>query len=98
MTTRLNENERKVLNYLVGDGCDGHYYPFAPIIEHTQLDRQTVRRACRSLRRKGLTDFCFGLWTEDGETAGSGYGATEDGRHWYWNEGGGAINIHKCGE
>lgn len=35
--------------------------------------RAGVRRACRSLARKGLAEYHKGLWTEDGEPAGAGY-------------------------
>lgn len=75
----LNSNERSVLRVLAGIP-DGYYKPFAPIARTTGLDRAAVRRACRSLKRKGLAEFLAGLWTEDGEPAGSGYSATPAGR------------------
>lgn len=56
------------------------YFPFAAIMDRTGLDRRAVRNACRVLRRRGLTDFRNGLWTEDGEPAGSGYRITKAGR------------------
>lgn len=78
---RLNENERKVLTVLVGVYNDSLSYclPFTPIEMDAGLSRREVRRACRSLKRKGLAKFCKGLWTEDGEPAGSGYCATKTG-------------------
>lgn len=60
-----------------GGGC--YFLPFAPIERATGLDRKTVRRACRSLTRKGLAQFARGLWTDEGEMAGAGYGCTEAG-------------------
>lgn len=79
---RLTPNERKVLTYLVEEGCveslDGRFTSFAPIIASTRLDRSVVRRACRSLKRKGLTIFERALWSDDGP-AGSGYAASTAG-------------------
>lgn len=72
--------ERKVLAVLVRDLHPQTAFPFNPIIERTGLQRRVVRRACRSLTRKGLAYFAKGLWTEDGEMVGAGYGATRAGR------------------
>jgi hypothetical protein len=76
---KLNSNERAVLRVLAGVP-DGYYKPFAPIARTAGIERNVVRRACRSLKRKGLTEFLAGLWTEDGEPAGAGYAATPAGR------------------
>lgn len=38
-----------------------------------------VRIYVRSLARKGLAEYVRGLFTEDGEVAGSGYSATYEG-------------------
>ncbi len=54
--------------------------PFAPIIEDTGLDRQTVRRHVRALARKGLAEYFRGLCNEDGQPAGAGYCITDAGR------------------
>jgi hypothetical protein len=70
----INIYERKVLNLLIEDGL---YYGFAWIVQETKLDRPTVRRACRSLARKGLTEYGRGLWNDAGEPCGSGYRATK---------------------
>lgn len=77
----LNQNERLVLKFL-SDGIhdDGWCYPFAPIVEETKLDRKTVRRACRSLARRGLAEYKRGLWSYDGEPAGAGYCITDAGQ------------------
>lgn len=74
----MNDDETKVLNCLAGLSCE-HYSSFAPIMRETGLDRATVRRACRSLTRKGYAEYCRALWTEDGEPAGAGYAATKAG-------------------
>ncbi len=75
----MTDTERRVLRSL-GDLPEGHYSPFAPICDEWGLDRKAVRRACRSLARRGLTEFRAGLWNEDGETAGAGYGLTPAGK------------------
>ena len=73
----MNENESKVLAYMIEEGCVGLAFPFEPIAVNTGLDRKVVRRACRSLARKGLAQFIRGLWDDEGNPAGSGYGPTE---------------------
>lgn len=78
---KLNENEKKVLEALVdaysSDGESG-YFAFAGLEKKTGLERRIVRLACRSLARKGYTEYQKALWSEDGP-AGAGYGATEKG-------------------
>lgn len=77
----LNGNEVKVLDVLVaesrpeGEMC----LPFAYIMNDTKLDRSAVRRACRSLARKGLAEFYRGLVNDAGEMAGAGYCASRAG-------------------
>jgi len=44
------------------------------------LDIKEIRKACRSLRDKGLASYMRGLMTEDGEVAGSGYQCSDRGR------------------
>jgi len=78
----LTDNERKVLACLVvcGEDYAGYnYFAFGAITEPTKLERAVVRRACRSLKRKGLAEFASGLWSEDGEPAGAGYRASAAG-------------------
>ncbi len=78
MKYRFTSDEVAVLQFLSAHRADEeNCYPFAPIAQRTGLDRRRVRRACRSLARKGLTQFERGLWTEDGEPAGSGYCLSE---------------------
>src|SRR4051812_32496717 len=76
---RLNEVEALVLVILGSSGGDFCFWNFAGLCKETGLDRAKIRRACRSLARKELAVFERGLWTEDGEPAGSGYGATTSG-------------------
>jgi hypothetical protein len=67
---KVNENERKVLAILAE--------AFDSLARQTKLERNIVRRACRSLAKKGLAKFEQTLWNDDGP-AGSGYRATEEG-------------------
>jgi hypothetical protein len=77
---KLTDDERRVLQFLADEaGGDYGFFGFNPLMRETGFDRKRVRRACRSLRRKGLTEFGRGLWSDDGEPAGSGYGATRAG-------------------
>jgi len=72
----VNENERKVLEQLAEDDEVCFYFKS---LAGDGLDIKAVRRACRSLARKGLAEFHRGLFNEDGQVAGSGYGITSDG-------------------
>ena len=46
------------------------------------LTKDMARAACRSLRDRGYAIFMKGLFTEDGEMAGAGYGITTKGREY----------------
>lgn len=70
----MSPTERAVLSELVVSGS--FYRGFAPLMAATGLDRNVVRRCCRSLARKGYAEFARGLWDEDGGPAGSGYRAS----------------------
>lgn len=77
------EAKRRVLNALnegTRPGPDYRCVPFSHLVIETRLDRRTVRRHCRALAREGLAEFHSGLWTDDGETAGSGYCISVAGR------------------
>jgi hypothetical protein len=77
---KLNPQERAVLKVLAREvDSDCNCFPFAPICRITRLNRTAVRRACRSLARKGLAEYHKGLWTMDGEPGGAGYAATMAG-------------------
>lgn len=76
----INAAERKVLRFLVAEYTeDFGYYDFAWIRQHVRLRRDVIRRACRSLARKGLTQYARGLSTDDGDFRGAGYSATKAG-------------------
>lgn len=77
----INEHERKVLSVLARIArWDENYMGFDGIKNSgVRLDRKQIRRACRSLARKGLAEYGRGLWDNDGNVAGSGYCATKAG-------------------
>jgi len=77
---KINDNEKKVLTHLVEMVEEDYATYFKNIASHTGLDIKVVRRACRSLARKGLAVFMRGLFDDDGMVAGSGYGSTKAGR------------------
>jgi len=83
---KLNYAEALVLKFLAErwHGYEGGFYSFDPIAKETKLYRVTVRRACRSLTRKGLAEFSAGLTNTDGDFAGAGYSATKRG-HSIWS-------------
>lgn len=80
----ISGNEKRVLECLVerydasGWGETG-FFNFQSLMQKTGLDKNTVRKCCRSLKRKKLADYSNGLWYEDGGPAGSGYCATLEG-------------------
>ena len=79
---KLTNDQRAVLLALPRLATLGDLPPcasFAPLCEITGLDRRRVRLACRQLRRKGLTRYERGLWTDGGFPAGAGYGLTAAG-------------------
>ena len=76
----LTKREQTVLNFLAEASEDFGCYPFNPISRATGIDRKIVRRACRSLKLKGMTEFHSGLCAEDGKFVGSGYCASDTGR------------------
>jgi RIO-like serine/threonine protein kinase len=79
---KLTAPESKVLRALVAayDHDGFGYLNFKLIARRARMARKEIRRACRSLARKGLAEYGRGLWTEDGEVAGSGYCCKPAGR------------------
>ncbi len=76
----VSEREMKALNALAGIyGSEYGYLAFKAIARRSGLDPSHVRRSVRALARKGLAEYGKGLWTDDGELAGSGYRCTEAG-------------------
>ena len=80
MAEKLTAAQFGVLSLLAEQCVDFGCLNFKTIKFHTGFDVKIVRRTCRSLKRKGLAEFHNGLWTEDGEPAGSGYCASPAGR------------------
>ena len=81
---KLTPDEQELLRVFVRlydrDG-DRFFYSFNEMNEFETLwERARVRRVCRALSRKGLTEYRKGLWTEDGDMCGAGYGITKMGQ------------------
>ena len=80
LAIHMSPNEKKALIALAEAYSEfAGYCGFAYIAANSGLPREKVRRTVRSLARKGL-------WTEDGEPAGSGYKCSDAGLDFYWNE------------
>lgn len=77
--TKAQTDERKILEVLA-DEQQGYCLNFNTISKRSGLPRPYARIVTRRLARKGLAYYARGLWTEDGDMAGSGYGATDLGR------------------
>jgi len=54
-------------------------FSFRCLEERAGLPREIVRALCRQLTDDGLACYARGLWTEDGEPFGAGYGITRKG-------------------
>lgn len=82
MKNLINENEKRVLIFMAESydsfGEGGCYY-FKTIAEDLKLEIKQVRRACRSLKKKGFAEYVRGLFDEDGMVAGSGYCCSKSG-------------------
>lgn len=76
----LNQIEIQVLGALRSTSTvDERFVPFSVLSKRTELTRDFVRAACRSLTDMGFAEYQSGLWTDDGEMAGSGYAITATG-------------------
>ena len=77
---KINPTEYAVLEFLAAgwDGDQNCYY-FRGIVSALKLELKQVRRACRSLAKKGLAEYQRGLFDDEGRAAGSGYCATRAG-------------------
>lgn len=77
---KINEKEKKVLKVLVEVfDSEANCLFFWYLAKRTKLQKLEVRRACRSLKKKGFVNYIRGLFDDDGMVAGSGYCATEEG-------------------
>lgn len=79
-TVNLTDQEMRCLDVLAGSSTPHGEMclSFAPIMRSTGLPRDVVRRAVRSLKRKGCAEFHSALTTEDGDFAGAGYCISAD--------------------
>lgn len=77
---KVNEKELAILKILAEAYSPDEWgaYAFASLSRQTKLEVKDVRRACRSLAKKGLAQYERSLWNDDGP-AGAGYRATEEG-------------------
>lgn len=75
----LSDRERRCLIDMAEQLAPDFYWPFSLIQERCAVEPGDARRVVRALARKGMTQFRRGLFTEDGEVAGSGYGVTDAG-------------------
>jgi DNA-binding MarR family transcriptional regulator len=62
------------------EDIDFGFMSFDEISRRSGLDRAHVRRTVRSLARKGLAVYAYGLCNEDGDFTGSGYSITKAGQ------------------
>jgi hypothetical protein len=81
----LSATEAKVFKAWEGTQEDFGYLSFSATASRSGVELHRIRRSVRSIARKGLLEFGKGLWTEDGEVAGSGYGLTPAGRQYLDN-------------
>jgi hypothetical protein len=76
----MTENELRALEVLSDHyGAEGPCLYFRTIAEIGGIDPKKVRRAVRSLARKGYAEYVRGLFDDEGKTAGSGYCCTRAG-------------------
>ncbi|WP_319413918.1 hypothetical protein [uncultured Cohaesibacter sp.] len=88
MTTDLirakQQLERHVLR-LLADAYEANqdlcYLPLK-MLETPEINREIVRAILIDLRKDGLATYAKGLWSDDGELAGSGYAVTPEGRNY----------------
>lgn len=74
----MSPNMLKILVALSESGGEW-YLNFAGIHRRSGVDKILIRRTVRRLARQGLAEYGKGLWTDEGEPAGSGYRITADG-------------------
>lgn len=84
----LSDVESAILSVMPDDGM---CYSFGAL--EAQLDdvtpqfpRAVIEAGVRLLAARGFAEFRRGLFNEDGQTYGSGYRATDAGRHFFWND------------
>lgn len=76
----LSKLEASVFRAWEGVDADFGYLSFKAVSEDSGVELHRIRRAVRSIARKGLLQFSKGLWTDEGQLCGAGYGLTEAGK------------------
>lgn len=78
---KVNDKELAVLRIIAEDydDVDWRAWYMRGIAKELKVEIPQVRRALRSLARKGLAAYERGLFDEDGQVAGSGYRCTKAG-------------------
>ena len=76
--------DRLILQYMEEmrpGGWKRHEYAFQLrcFVHEPEITKDMARAVCRSLADRGYAFYMRGLFTEDGEVAGAGYGITEKG-------------------
>jgi hypothetical protein len=76
--------DRRILQYM--EECrpssyDRHGFAFQLncFVQEPEITKDMARAVCRSLTDRGYAFYMSGLFTEDGEVAGAGYGITDKG-------------------
>jgi hypothetical protein len=77
---RLSFTEAATLKAWDGTGEDDNVLSFDLVSECSGVARTRVRRAVRSLARKGVLEFCRCSWNDEGQMCGAGYLPTDVGR------------------
>lgn len=62
--------------------ADFGYLNFRGVAQRCTTPQHQIRRVVRALARKSMLQFGRGLFTDEGEVAGSGYGLTQAGRNY----------------
>lgn len=76
--------DRHILQYMEEgrpSSYDRHSFAFGLncFVEEPEITKDMARAVCRSLTDRGYAFYMRGLFTEDGEVAGAGYGITDKG-------------------
>jgi hypothetical protein len=86
MSFTLNEVQQKLLKNLYEQNShadEGWCFGYASITDDLDgVERKELTKNMRRLRKLELALYQRGLFTEDGEVAGSGFSITEEGKAW----------------
>lgn len=79
--TKLTALETQCLTAFVGLD-EAQFLSFKRIASRSGIGRELVRPVVRACARKGLLEYARGLFNDDGDVAGAGYGLTAKGHDW----------------